>query len=48
MKKKYEKPIMIELEQMNQVLPQCTMAKKPKRSCKSLPSGTTYKKTNKA
>ncbi len=39
MSKKYEPPIILSIERLQEIKPQCTIALKPKRACKSLPSG---------
>lgn len=39
MSKKYEPPIILSIDKLKEIMPQCTIALKPKRACKSLPSG---------
>lgn len=39
MSKKYEPPIILSIDKLQEIKPQCTIALKPKRACKSLPSG---------
>ena len=39
MNKMYEPPIIVSIDKLKEVKPQCAIALKPKRACKSLPSG---------
>lgn len=39
MSKKYEPPVILSIDKVKEIMPQCAIALKPKRACKSLPSG---------